>query len=419
MTAPSLHLHGTSTWHLAAAAEDYVQKMFAGGTGFVKHKESGSLFDRTSGVSPKRRAGSHSDLHPPTDLPVYAPPHALSLAIGTPLTPPQLLKRLHALRISSTRKSPGQDLPKEEPSRPRTRPGRRHNFPRQGYVISLHIFCTRCCNSTTTATAPPHPRSTPLAGVRERQPIKAPKAGSLFVRDNPPQHGAAALLRERRPACVYRAQGRRKSHPVEGTVSRQFNASFACIYNNFFQVEIEKLDFHHYLPIFFDGLREKEEPYRFLAVEGVFDMLQHGGQKILPVIPQLIIPLKTALNTRDPSVIAITLKVLQQLVVSGELIGEALVPYYRQILPVLNIFKSKNVNIGDAISYSQRKRVNIGDLIQETLELLEGHGGEDAFINIKYRPLPCTRVQKRIFVSFCDGWFARYMIPTYESCVLN
>ena len=72
-------------------------------------------------------------------------------------------------------------------------------------------------------------------------------------------------------------------------------------------------------------------------------MLQHGGQKILPVIPQLIIPLKTALNTRDPSVIAITLKVLQQVVVSGELIGEALVPYYRQILPVVNIFESKSV----------------------------------------------------------------------------
>jgi hypothetical protein len=32
--------------------------------------------------------------------------------------------------------------------------------------------------------------------------------------------------------------------------------------------------------------------------------------------------------------------------------------------------------------------MNIGDLIQETLELLEGHGGEDAFINIKYRPPP-------------------------------
>jgi hypothetical protein len=63
-------------------------------------------------------------------------------------------------------------------------------------------------------------------------------------------------------------------------------------------VEISKLDFHHYLPLFFDGLREQEEPYRFLAREGVFDMLDHGGSKILPVIPQLIIPIKNALNTR-------------------------------------------------------------------------------------------------------------------------
>merc|ERR1712124_46956 len=28
------------------------------------------------------------------------------------------------------------------------------------------------------------------------------------------------------------------------------------------KVDIEKLDYHHYLPIFFDGLREKEDPYR-------------------------------------------------------------------------------------------------------------------------------------------------------------
>ena len=64
------------------------------------------------------------------------------------------------------------------------------------------------------------------------------------------------------------------------------------------KVPIEKLDFHHYLPLFFSGLREEEEPYRFLAMEGVGDMLTYGGPKILPVIPQLIIPIKTALNTR-------------------------------------------------------------------------------------------------------------------------
>ena len=41
-------------------------------------------------------------------------------------------------------------------------------------------------------------------------------------------------------------------------------------------------------------------------------------------------------------------------------------------------------NIGDSIDYSQQKRQNVGDLVDETLEILERYGGEDAFINIKY-----------------------------------
>lgn len=49
-----------------------------------------------------------------------------------------------------------------------------------------------------------------------------------------------------------------------------------------------------------------------------------------------------ALNLRNRQVICVTLKVLQHLVVSAEMVGEALVPYYRQILPILNIFKNMN-----------------------------------------------------------------------------
>jgi hypothetical protein len=86
---------------------------------------------------------------------------------------------------------------------------------------------------------------------------------------------------------------------------------------------------------------------------------------------------------------------LQALVTCSDTIGEALVPYYRQILPVFNLYKLSNLNIGDKIQYDQRKSLVLGDLIQQTLEMFETHGGEDAFINIKY------------------------MIPTYESCVLN
>ena len=61
----------------------------------------------------------------------------------------------------------------------------------------------------------------------------------------------------------------------------------------------------------------------------------------------------------------------------------------------LALFSLSAVNIGDKIDYAQQKRGNVGDLIDETLELFEIHGGEDAFINIKY------------------------MIPTYESKVLR
>lgn len=72
----------------------------------------------------------------------------------------------------------------------------------------------------------------------------------------------------------------------------------------------------------------------------------------------------------------VTMKVLQKLVLSGEMVGEAMVPYYRQILPMFNLFRTKNANLGDKIDYSQRKRVNLGELVQETLEMFEQTGGE-------------------------------------------
>ena len=42
----------------------------------------------------------------------------------------------------------------------------------------------------------------------------------------------------------------------------------------YWKVAVGQLDYHHYLPIFFEGIREKIDPYRFLAVQGVCDMLQ-------------------------------------------------------------------------------------------------------------------------------------------------
>lgn len=61
----------------------------------------------------------------------------------------------------------------------------------------------------------------------------------------------------------------------------------------YWKTKIADLDYHLYLPKFFDGIREKQDPYRFLAIQGTFDMLEQGGAKIIPVIPQLIIPIKS------------------------------------------------------------------------------------------------------------------------------
>jgi hypothetical protein len=56
---------------------------------------------------------------------------------------------------------------------------------------------------------------------------------------------------------------------------------------------------------------------------------------------------------------------------------------------------SISVNLGDNIDYAQKNNLNLGDLIDETLQVLERYGGEDAFINIKY------------------------LVPTYESTFIN
>jgi len=195
--------------------------------------------------------------------------------------------------------------------------------------------------------------------------------------------------------------GARKPRPVKASTFRNFydRGDLPVSVNHgsgtrlAWKVDVEKLDYHHYLPIFVDGAREQEDPYRLLAVEGTYMMLEKGGAKILPVVPQLVVPMKEALNTRVPEIMCTMLKILQKLVLSGDMIGEALVPYYRQLLPAFNLYKESTKNLGDGIDYGQRKGLNLGDLIAQTLELLETHGGEDAFINIKY------------------------MIPTYESCV--
>ena len=232
-------------------------------------------------------------------------------------------------------------------------------------------------------------------GVGGKKPTPSPlvSSGKVTIINNTKKKKPESQARRANPPNTdFRKFYERGDLPVQVNHRGQSEISW--------KIAVELLDYHHYLPIFFSGLRELEHPYSFLAFEGVKNLLEHGGAKILPVVPQLIIPIKDALNTRHPAIIVKTLKVIVILVKAGangkeNFIGQALVPYYRQILPILNIFKEKNKNLGDGIEYSQKNATNIGDLIDETLEVLEQNGGDDAFINIKY------------------------LIPTYQSSIVS
>lgn len=55
-----------------------------------------------------------------------------------------------------------------------------------------------------------------------------------------------------------------------------------------------------------------------------------------------------------------------------------------QLLPICNLYFLHDRNLGDQIDYAQREGNCLGEVVAETLQLLELHGGPDAFINIKY-----------------------------------
>uniref|UniRef100_A0A1I8MPN5 Parkin co-regulated protein n=1 Tax=Musca domestica TaxID=7370 RepID=A0A1I8MPN5_MUSDO len=153
----------------------------------------------------------------------------------------------------------------------------------------------------------------------------------------------------------------------------------------------QDLDYCYYLPIFVDGLSDSDIEIRQLAQYGAMDMIVKAPHKVLPVLPKMILPFKRAFNTRDKRIIIAALKVLQMMVLVAPCVGQALVPYYRQLLAVCNLYKNLNVNLGNFIDPDRERR--IADVIEDTLNALEKCGGPNAFINIKY------------------------MIPTYESCV--
>ena len=159
---------------------------------------------------------------------------------------------------------------------------------------------------------------------------------------------------------------------------------------------LDNLDYEFYLPIFFDGLQCKDNPARFLARQGIEDLLfaaRGFPNRIKVCVPSLIKPLRNALSKFDAEILLGVLKALQQLVTCNDGVGEVLMPYSKQFLAPMAMFMDLHKNIGDSIDYGQRNNDDIGENVYKTLELLEEKGGPGAFKAIKFS------------------------VPLYESCL--
>lgn len=80
---------------------------------------------------------------------------------------------------------------------------------------------------------------------RERATVKPPKAGAFTKRQ------------------IYSTEFRRFYERGDLPIAINHTGSGNKI---MWKVGVEHLDYHHYLPIFFDGMREKTDPYRFLSI---------------------------------------------------------------------------------------------------------------------------------------------------------
>jgi hypothetical protein len=151
---------------------------------------------------------------------------------------------------------------------------------------------------------------------------------------------------------------------------------------------LHNLDYEHYLPIFMDGIRCTENPHQFIAKQGVYELIEDArgdSKRILDVLDICVLPMRYALSTKNPDVVLRIINILKQLCTVHPSCGPRLIPHYRQILGILNLFYQKpGKSLGDAMDYKQFKSDDLVVPIAEVLNMMEGCGGPNAFVNIKF-----------------------------------
>ena len=111
-------------------------------------------------------------------------------------------------------------------------------------------------------------------------------------------------LREDLPAALDRKHGR-------------FNAKRGLIWKG----GIEAVDLHRWLPIFADGLREREWPFTFLAKRGLEELFafygKHDSVALIAAVPRLVPGVKACLATKVRAWLRVILSTRYGLVIAS------------------------------------------------------------------------------------------------------
>ncbi|XP_069778920.1 PACRG-like protein isoform X2 [Narcine bancroftii] len=137
----------------------------------------------------------------------------------------------------------------------------------------------------------------------------------------------------------------------------------------------ETICFDPILTILAEGLRETKHPYTFVAKEGFKELLEveDAAEKAIPLVPKVIPKLKAALAHSEVEVFERGLHGLVQL---SAVVGPALNDHLKHLLTSLS------------------KRLmdkNLKQMITDTLQRLEQHGGKNCLVIIKSKiPTYCS-----------------------------
>ncbi len=175
-------------------------------------------------------------------------------------------------------------------------------------------------------------------------------------------------------------------------------------------VPIESVDVGAVLPLLVDGLRDDTDVGRFVAAQGACELADAAACRgaLLPHVPALVEPLRSALSTRQPHILCAALRLLARLV-RIDAVGLAFRPYFgkllAQVAPLL--LRRATFPSGDGFDHATDRAISPDDLAAALLPLLEAHGGPGAGAEIR-RTIPSYRPQ-------AEPLHRGFMAPTFRN----